>query len=870
MRHTLTLLIALVALSLHAEVRTPEQMRSLAVEALHQTGSSRLKAKASVESIQVLRDMNQLTLFGYPEAGWAIVSKDDSFTPVLGYSDEPIDMSNPSPEFLWLMETFSQGMERDLTRPLASRTSAPRKVSSALRAVQPLLKTNWDQGWPYNTKCPKVKFWSEKENKVVESDVVCGCVATALAQVFYHLKMPRKMQGSKTYTWANSKGVEGGYDTAHRLTYDFANNPFDWDNILPKYNGSESQKQVDAIGNLIYACGVLASMNYTPGASGASLNATIAAVNNYCLDVRGIDYGYKMDIPTIARELNDGRPIIFAGGKEGEASGHCFVIDGADAKGYLHCNMGWSGGGNGYYASNEMNNYPDYQQLAAIVPAEHVNVTMPMEELRGKTISADANKPATTLEANKWYIMWNMGRSICTRDAGKTENVSAATFLPSATRSEYAGDLLVRLVPNAAGTRYYIQTSLGNYLPAFAHNTPAKPTTNKSAAYSITPITDADGQVHEDTYCLLNANNVTLDCNGTYLLGWNTGMTTDPTGNAAWQFYPVELGESAAITPITDLQLESQTVRMLVGDTHPLHFSVAPSEATIPYVKWSSSKPAYATINQFGEIQGIAKGTSVISAASVDGSDLKADCTVYVGTSVLRKSLTNIRPTFTYSLRNTGATDAYLLATDTTTLYPQLRGMSRRPTTSIAVKDQAYWEDAVIGDAYTQWQIIKSNYDEHYYLYNVGMQEFLVNGGTEGSAYTFSKEPKPVTLTRVTADDFTGASDFTSSFYINAGETNSSRLMASYGHLNPAHWLDDDTPVKNKMSTWEICELSGLATGLELLTVAQLDAMLAPEGVKVSINENENENENFDLMGRRVSESARGIILQNGTKLIRR
>ncbi|MCQ2266626.1 MAG: C10 family peptidase [Bacteroidaceae bacterium] len=869
MRHTLTLLIALVALSLHAEVRTPEQMRSLAVEALHQTGSSRLKAKANVESIQVLHDMNQLTLFGYPEAGWAIVSKDDSFTPVLGYSDEPIDMSNPSPEFLWLMETFSQGMERELVQPTSTRAKAPRKVSSALRAVQPLLKTNWDQGWPYNTKCPKVKLWSEKENKVVESDVVCGCVATALAQVFYHLQLPRKMQGSKTYTWANTKGVEGGYDTAHRLTYDYANNPFDWDNILPKYNGAESQKQVDAIGDLIYACGVLASMNYTPGSSGASLNATIAAVNNYCLDVRGIDYGYKMDLTAIARELNAGRPIIYAGGKEGEPSGHCFLIDGADAKGYLHCNMGWSGGGNGYYASDEMNNYPDYQQLAAVVPCEHVNVTIPMEELQGKSISADPTKPATKLETNKWYIMWNVGRSICTRDAGKTENVSAATFLPSATRSEYAGDLLVRLVPNTAGTRYYIQTSLGNYLPAFAHNTPAKPTTNKSAAYSITPITDKDGVLHEDTYSLVNANNVTLDCNGTNLLGWNTGVSTDPTGNSAWQFYPVELSTSAPITPMTNLQLTEQTIRMLVGEARPLSFTVAPAEATIPYVSWNSTKPAYATINQFGEIQGIAKGTSVISAASVDGSGLSSECTVYVGTSTLRKGLSNIRSTSVYTLRNTGSTDAYLLATDTTTLYPQMRGMRQRPTAAIAVKDQAYWEDAVLGDAYTQWQIIKSAYDENYYIYNVGMKKFLVNGGAESTPYIFSSAPSPVTLTRVTADDFTGAADFTNSFFINAGTTEKSRLMAHYGRFNPAQWLDEDSATRCKMATWEVYELSGVSTGLELLSVAELDAMLVPEGVKVNINDNVNDNISFDLTGRRVNNNARGIILQNGHKIIR-
>lgn len=257
-------------------------------------------------------------------------------------------------------------MADDLKQGTAStRRQVRSKTCSVLREVKPLLKTNWNQAWPYNTKCPMVQGEYGKEY------CITGCVATAFAQVLYYLKLPRKAHGTKSYTWANT--VE---DNPQVLSYDFSAQPFDWDNIPVNYDPVKGTKaQLDALGNLMYACGVMANMNYTPTGSGAACPTVSNSINNHFEDLTSQTVGYyqpkngtHMPADLIASELNAGRPLVFSGSDKDEKNGHAFVIDGSDAKGYVHCNLGWSGQGNGYFAMDEMSGYPTFQTLSTVVP----------------------------------------------------------------------------------------------------------------------------------------------------------------------------------------------------------------------------------------------------------------------------------------------------------------------------------------------------------------------------------------------------------------------------------------------------------------------------------------------------------------------
>lgn len=308
MKKTLLLILALVAITASAEQRTLEEMRSLAVQALNQTGNTRLKARAASEPLEVLKDMPQLSLMGYQDAGWAIVSKDDSFEGVLGYGDSPINLDNPSPEFIFLLNAFNHGMQTELQQPATMRKAPARRVSTELRKVDPLLKTNWAQGWPYNEKSPIVSGYASR--------CVCGCVATAFAQVLNFHKMPVKTYGKASYTWTY-KNTEKGIDDTKLLTYDFDANPFDWENIVEVYSkGVSTKKQIDAVSNLVFACGVWANMAFAPDGSGSVMGTCATNMNKNCDDLRAIDYtnyssqqNAKINIEAVAKELNSGRPL---------------------------------------------------------------------------------------------------------------------------------------------------------------------------------------------------------------------------------------------------------------------------------------------------------------------------------------------------------------------------------------------------------------------------------------------------------------------------------------------------------------------------------------------------------------------------------
>lgn len=60
--------------------------------------------------------------------------------------------------------------------------------------------------------------------------------------------------------------------------------------------------------------------------------------------VHGYIYSQPAVEAILLEELAASRPVYVSG------SGHAFVCDGNDARGFLHINWGWNGRSNGYYA----------------------------------------------------------------------------------------------------------------------------------------------------------------------------------------------------------------------------------------------------------------------------------------------------------------------------------------------------------------------------------------------------------------------------------------------------------------------------------------------------------------------------------------
>lgn len=323
-RLTFILLLILSFSSLFAKERTSEEKLAIAKRYLfrHATNS---RAK-SLNKIQELKNLDGLTVLGYQQGGFVIVSNDDTNAPVVGYSEQEANLD--APELLWYLNAANQALLSRTASATASENKEP---------IEPLLKTLWGQDTPYNNLCP-----TERENANVIYPT--GCVATAMAQVMYYHQYPEKGTGNITYSFQD-----------RILSADFNNTYYQWRLMTPTYKkGQYSDESALAVATLMYQCGVSIKMQYNVGGSGAfSYNAATALRKNFGyhenLQIHYRDYYTAKEwINKVYNELKVGRPIIYTGVDESNG-GHCFVVDGYDQNNFVHVNWGWDGVNDGYY-----------------------------------------------------------------------------------------------------------------------------------------------------------------------------------------------------------------------------------------------------------------------------------------------------------------------------------------------------------------------------------------------------------------------------------------------------------------------------------------------------------------------------------------
>lgn len=354
----ISLLITLIfafALNSLAKPRTAEQMKAAAAAVLNtQTMAKGLNFSAA--DVTLIDTRSQTVIYGNA-GGYAVVSKDDSFSPILGYSDTAMS-DNPAPAFLWWLETINKSMENML-----ANGTEPQQVQPAPEyrtSVPELLTTRWGQDTPYNLQCPEYTVNNVKHNYVT------GCVATAMAQIMKYHNYPEKGYGKTIYR------INPGDGATLTIEANFGNTTYDWANMLDSYiPGRYNDEQANAVATIMYHCGVSVRMNYAKDGSGAfSSDACTALRTNFLYD-KNIKHYTRDFMPNaewmdiIYRELNDNCPILYGGVTTANA-GHAFVFDGYDADGLVHVNWGWNGESNGYYNVASLNGFSEGQNMVII------------------------------------------------------------------------------------------------------------------------------------------------------------------------------------------------------------------------------------------------------------------------------------------------------------------------------------------------------------------------------------------------------------------------------------------------------------------------------------------------------------------------
>jgi hypothetical protein len=207
-------------------------------------------------------------VFNVGDSGFVMVSADDYFRPILGYSKEGVFPVNDMPDGLsYRLNAIIDartGRTGNSNAQVASEWELVKNTGRLLskfggKGSDFLLSTTWDQKSPYNLYCPEYAGGPGGR-------CYAGCVATAMSQIMKYWNHPLQGTSSNSY---NSGGY-GEYPLIPGISANFGETTYDWDNMPNSLTNASPQVQKEAVALLMFHCGVAVNMNYAPDGSGSN------------------------------------------------------------------------------------------------------------------------------------------------------------------------------------------------------------------------------------------------------------------------------------------------------------------------------------------------------------------------------------------------------------------------------------------------------------------------------------------------------------------------------------------------------------------------------------------------------------------------
>ncbi len=320
------------------------------------------------------------------ERGFVLVPSSPHLPPIKLYSyTRPFDPDNPIiRDVLWEIYQEEVSLEKipefktilDQKRgSLAWVALKEGKVSSPI-SKNPLIKTRWDQDYPYNYYTPLVGG----------KRTYAGCVAVAFGQIMKFWQWPKAGRGSHSYNW-NGRVLSANFQVSYR-----------WDLMPISLNYSSPFEQIKAVALLLYHLGVAFNMDYGTESSSAYVSDATHVLPNYFKYSRGIKYLSRSSYTSkkwygrMMWERDLRRPFEFTICSEDAC--HAVVVDGytkTDTQFLIHINFGWSGSFDGYYSPDNIEagysfTKTDWQEMVVAIfpegelfPPDSLRVTRHMD-----------------------------------------------------------------------------------------------------------------------------------------------------------------------------------------------------------------------------------------------------------------------------------------------------------------------------------------------------------------------------------------------------------------------------------------------------------------------------------------------------------
>ena len=363
---TLLLLLIFIAglTSLQAKNVDIDQARKVAGNFLQkvyvQYSTGKHNENANLEDPYIFFQDGSPVFFAFnTNPGFIIISGDDVFTPVIGYSSEGrFELEGAPSNYRGFIQNYIDQIRYIRDQCLVANQDIKAawdelsvdyvnifQTEREGRDVAPLLISNWNQGSPYNLLCPEDPAGPGGHTYV-------GCVATAMAQIMYYYRYPQVGTGNYCYWPPNN---DYGEQCA-----DFGDTYYDWEGMN---NGIDHENPYPNA-ELQFHCAVSVDMQFSPGGSGAYSYMVPERLAQYWgyneAQYHEKDW-YSMNewIAILKNEIDNGRPLYYSGFNQ-SWEGHAFVCDGYQGDNF-HFNFGWNGSGNGYFSLYNVGGFSEYQ-----------------------------------------------------------------------------------------------------------------------------------------------------------------------------------------------------------------------------------------------------------------------------------------------------------------------------------------------------------------------------------------------------------------------------------------------------------------------------------------------------------------------------
>lgn len=300
--------------------------------------------------------------FDFATGGFVIIAAEDAMDPIIGYSFE---REFPKGELFSGYDSFLQSYV-DLINFVRENNIAPEvaivaewdhlinstedqlNITKDPKDVDPLLTNMWNQDYPYNIMCPE-------DPAGPGGHVYVGCTATAMSMIMHYWNYPIHGDHDHCYT---PPDPSYGQQCA-----DFENTYYQWTGMTDNIDDFNPWP----IAEISYHAAVSVNSDFGPDGTGAQ-PSMVANRLSYFWTYHNATHHQKDNYSLSAwqnmlyADLDQGKPLFYAGYPGPGQGGHAFVCDGYQGTDF-HFNFGWSGSGNGYYALNDVGGYAYNQHI---------------------------------------------------------------------------------------------------------------------------------------------------------------------------------------------------------------------------------------------------------------------------------------------------------------------------------------------------------------------------------------------------------------------------------------------------------------------------------------------------------------------------